>query len=96
MLRDSMVATASGRRAAMRRQLRDVQQRFDVPVLFCGESSAGGIVLSDFAGTRTNALRGLVIQPGLGLGGRAMATGSPCSCPGSARSRHRTGCACRG
>jgi DNA-binding CsgD family transcriptional regulator len=73
-----MAAAASSRRAAMGRQLRDVQQRFDIPVLFGGEGSSDGIVLSDFAGTRTNALRGLVIQQSLGLGGRAMVTGLPC------------------
>ncbi|MGH3192439.1 MAG: helix-turn-helix transcriptional regulator, partial [Streptosporangiaceae bacterium] len=47
-----------------------------LPVTFGGAVSRGGqsVRLTEFAGTRTGALRGLVITAGNGLGGRVLVT----------------------
>ncbi|MBV9445782.1 MAG: helix-turn-helix transcriptional regulator [Streptosporangiaceae bacterium] len=50
-----------------------------LPVAFGGAASGGGqsVRLTEFAGTRTGALRGLVITAGNGLGGRVLVTVRP-------------------
>lgn len=66
---------------AMRAELRAVSGRSDVPVLFGGEVSEGMLHLTEFFGTRTNGLKGLVIPPNSGLGGRVVLQGKPASVP---------------
>jgi len=46
---------------ALRAELRAVAARANVPVLFGGEVSASTLHLTEFFGTRTNGLKGLVI-----------------------------------
>ncbi|WP_027499329.1 helix-turn-helix transcriptional regulator [Rhodococcus sp. UNC363MFTsu5.1] len=73
---------------ALRAELRAVAGRANVPVLFGGEVSAGTLHLTEFFGTRTNGLKGLVIPPSSGLGGRVVLQRQPASVPdyGSAMS----------
>ncbi|RBM00575.1 helix-turn-helix transcriptional regulator [Glutamicibacter soli] len=59
--------------ALLERTLNTLAARTGFPVAFGGFAESGGTVLTSFAGTRTGALRGLVIQPGQGLGGLALA-----------------------
>lgn len=59
--------------ALLERTLNTLAARTGFPVAFGGFAESGGTVLTSFAGTRTCALRGLVIQPGQGLGGLALA-----------------------
>ncbi|MFE6859620.1 LuxR C-terminal-related transcriptional regulator [Nocardia sp. NPDC057668] len=62
---------------ALRAELRHIAAISRLPVVFGGEVSAGTLVLSEFVGTRTNSMRGLVVAPSSGLGGSAVATGRP-------------------
>ncbi|MFG1780975.1 LuxR C-terminal-related transcriptional regulator [Rhodococcus oryzae] len=73
---------------ALRAELRAVAARANVPVLFGGEVSASTLHLTEFFGTRTNGLKGLVIPPNSGLGGRVVLQRQPVSVPdyGSAMS----------
>jgi DNA-binding CsgD family transcriptional regulator len=56
-----------------------IRRATGLPVAFGGAVSAGGrtLRLTDFAGTLTHALNGLLITPGNGLGGRVVATARP-------------------
>src|SRR4051812_38011652 len=56
-----------------------LQRVTGLPVAFGGAVSAEGrtMRLTDFAGTVTTALNGLVIMAGKGLGGRVVATARP-------------------
>ncbi|MEC3952597.1 LuxR C-terminal-related transcriptional regulator [Nocardia sp. CDC153] len=62
---------------ALRAELRALAAVSDLPVVFGGAVHAGTLVLSEFVGTRTNAMRGLVVAPSSGLGGSVVATGKP-------------------
>ena len=64
---------------ALRAELRLVAGHTDVPVLFGGEVHDGTLHLSEFLGTRTGGLRGLVVPASSGLGGRAAHLRRPAS-----------------
>ncbi|UGT63713.1 LuxR C-terminal-related transcriptional regulator [Nocardia asteroides] len=64
---------------ALRAALRLVAREAGVPVAFGGEIARDALLLSEFVGTTTNALRGLTVLRMSGLGGQVMASGSPAS-----------------
>lgn len=67
---------------ALRAELRRLSSEGGVPVLFGGEVHGGVdgvLLLSEFVGTRTNLLRGLVVRPSSGLGGASLVAGRPLS-----------------
>jgi DNA-binding CsgD family transcriptional regulator len=64
---------------ALRAELRHVATEGSMPVLFGGEIQGNTLLLSEFIGTRTGLLRGLVIRPRSGLGGASMVAGRPLS-----------------
>lgn len=63
----------------LRAELRQLATRGGIPVLFGGEVHGDGLVLSEFVGTRTGLLRGVVVRPSSGLGGASMVAGRPLS-----------------
>ncbi len=62
---------------ALRAELRRIAQSSGVPVVFGGEISAHTLHLSEFHGTRTRGLDGLLIPTRSGLGGRVMDQRAP-------------------
>ena len=62
---------------AVRAELRRVAVEGGVPVLFGGEVQGDALLLSEFVGTRTGLLRGLVVRSNSGLGGASMVEGRP-------------------
>ncbi|WP_194818979.1 LuxR C-terminal-related transcriptional regulator [Nocardia sp. XZ_19_385] len=63
---------------AMRGELRLVARDSAAPVVFGGAVLAGDVLmLSEFLGTRTRGLHGLLIPPASGLGGRVVALRQP-------------------
>ncbi|MEE2033150.1 LuxR C-terminal-related transcriptional regulator [Rhodococcus chondri] len=60
---------------ALRGELRRTASHAQIPVVFAGEVHHGRLHLSEFVGTRTTGLAGVVVPPRAGLGGRAMAEG---------------------
>ncbi|MFC8042256.1 LuxR C-terminal-related transcriptional regulator [Nocardia sp. NPDC057353] len=64
---------------ALRAALRLVAGEAGVPVAFGGEVARDALLLSEFVGTTTNALRGLTVLRMSGLGGQVMDTGAPAS-----------------
>lgn len=57
----------------MQRTLGALAARTGFPVAFGGFCGPAGTVLTTFAGTRTGTLNGLLVEPGEGLGGLALA-----------------------
>ncbi len=64
---------------ALRAELRQVAALSGMPVVFGGEVRDGALVLSEFFGTRTVAMRGLIVSPTSGVGGAAVASRRPTS-----------------
>jgi len=64
---------------ALRAELRQVSSLSGMPVVFGGEVCDGALILSEFFGTRTAAMRGLVVSPTSGVGGAAVASRRPTS-----------------
>lgn len=64
---------------ALRSELRRVAAASGMPVVFGGEVSDGLLTLSEFFGTRTVAMRGLLVSPTSGVGGAAVASRRPTS-----------------
>lgn len=62
---------------AVRAELRRVAGEAGVPVLFGGEVHDEALLLTEFVGTRTGGLRGLVVRSRSGLGGASMVAGRP-------------------
>lgn len=62
----------------LRATLRAAARRTGLPVVFAGPADRGRIVLTDFLGTTTSALRGVTVRSGTGLGGKALAMEKPC------------------
>src|SRR4051794_29019839 len=62
---------------ALRAILRRLRANIEVPVLFGGMVTEDNPVLTELFGMRTSSLRGLVIRPNAGLGGRAAVDGVP-------------------
>jgi LuxR family transcriptional regulator, regulator of acetate metabolism len=60
---------------ALRAELRQVAAASGLPVVFGGEVRAGTLLLSEFLGTRTSAMRGLLVRPDSGVGGAAVVSG---------------------
>lgn len=61
----------------LRAALRQVRQRAHVPFALGGPVRDGRLRILELAGARTNALRDTRVGPGIGLGGRVLATGTP-------------------
>lgn len=68
---------AVDRREALRRTLADLQRTTGLPVVFGGLVGGAAMPLLDFRGTRTNALQGVVVKAGTGLGGSVITAGRP-------------------
>ncbi|WP_024799578.1 LuxR C-terminal-related transcriptional regulator [Nocardia sp. BMG51109] len=64
---------------ALRAELRQVATASGLPVVFGGQVHEQTLVLSEFLGTRTSAMRGLAVSPSSGVGGAAVATKRPTS-----------------
>lgn len=64
---------------ALRAAMRDVRAEAGVPILFGGEVLDGALMLTEFLGTRTAGLRGLVVRPHSGLGGATVVARRPLS-----------------
>ncbi|WP_280264734.1 helix-turn-helix transcriptional regulator [Nocardia wallacei] len=64
---------------ALRAEMRQVAAVSGMPVVFGGQVHAGTLVLSEFLGTRTSAMRGLAVSPASGVGGAAVASRRPTS-----------------
>lgn len=64
---------------ALRAELRAVAAATGLPVTFGGEVQDGMLLLSEFFGTRTAAMRGLVVRPSAGLGGASLVAHRPLS-----------------
>ena len=66
------------RRSAFRAILAALPESVGIDVAFIGEVDADGkMVLGHAVHTRTDAVNGLVVPPGVGLGGRVLRTGQP-------------------
>ncbi|MFI5777546.1 response regulator transcription factor [Nocardia sp. NPDC051570] len=64
---------------ALRAELRQVAGVSGMSVVFGGQVYEGTLILSEFFGTRTSAMRGLAVSPASGVGGAAVATMRPAS-----------------
>lgn len=65
---------------AIRAALSRLRRTTEVPVAFAGMTGEGrGFRITEMTGTTTQALRGLAIAPGNGLGGKAVALARPAS-----------------
>ncbi|MFC9895096.1 response regulator transcription factor [Nocardia sp. NPDC127579] len=63
---------------ALRAELRRIVGELAVPVAFGGVVRSDAVLkLSEFVGTRTRGLHGLLVAPASGLGGRVVALGRP-------------------
>ncbi|MGW6336327.1 response regulator transcription factor [Nocardia rhamnosiphila] len=62
---------------ALRAEIRRLAAVAGVPVIFGGEVSADTLRLTEFAGVRTNGLRGLSVTRASGLGGRVVDSRRP-------------------
>ena len=66
------------RTTAFRAILAGLPDTAGIDVAFIGEVDAhGNVVLGHAVHTRTDAVKGIVVPPGVGLGGRVLATGRP-------------------
>src|SRR5690625_252614 len=61
----------------MRACIRRLTREIDMPVFFGGMAVEGSPVLNEVSGMRTDNIRGLRIDPGLGLGGRVLTESRP-------------------
>jgi len=73
----TMVATGVG--SDLDRALAAVQERSGFAVVFAGRVRSGTLRISNLRGNRSEALRGLSLPPGVGLGGKATTLGRPVS-----------------
>ena len=62
----------------LRSAVRDAARRTGLPVVFGGAVDRGRLVLTDFVGTTTGSLKGVVVRRGAGLGGKVMSIDKPC------------------
>jgi hypothetical protein len=73
----------------MRAALLRLRRVTGLPVAFGGLSGEGAqLRIAELTGAATAALRGLVIRPGSGLGGRTMALSRPCAVTDYPSARH--------
>ncbi|WFR71064.1 helix-turn-helix transcriptional regulator [Prescottella defluvii] len=73
------VATRLDVDSDLNRALAAAQERSGLAVVFAGRVRSGTLRISNLRGNRSEALRGLSLPPGIGLGGRATALGRPVS-----------------
>ncbi|CQD16981.1 LuxR family transcriptional regulator [Mycolicibacterium conceptionense] len=66
---------------AVRAELRRMATDTGLPLAFGGEVHEDTLLLSEFFGTRTGAMRGLAVLPRAGLGGASVVTRRPISVP---------------
>ncbi|CDZ88699.1 LuxR C-terminal-related transcriptional regulator [Rhodococcus ruber] len=71
---------------ALRGELRRTAAEALIPVVFAGEVRDGNLHLTEFFGTRTNALEGVVVPPRAGLGGLVVDRARPATVPDYGRS----------
>jgi DNA-binding CsgD family transcriptional regulator len=64
---------------AVRAELRTMATDTGLPLTFGGEVHGDVLLLSEFFGTRTGAMRGLAVRPSAGLGGATMVVQRPIS-----------------
>lgn len=64
---------------AVRAALRQMATITELPLTFGGEVHSGTLLLTEFFGTRTSAMRGLAVRPSAGLGGATMVARRPIS-----------------
>ncbi|MFJ1457422.1 response regulator transcription factor [Nocardia sp. N2S4-5] len=64
---------------ALRAELRRVAVDSRMPVVFGGQVHGETLILSEFFGTRTAAMRGLAVSPSSGVGGAAVSSRRPTS-----------------
>lgn len=73
------VAAGFDASSALDRTLALAQRRSGFDVVFAGRVRSGTLRISNLRGNRCEALRGLSLPPGVGLGGRATTLGRPVS-----------------
>lgn len=73
------VATRLDAGSDLDRALETAQERAGFAVAFAGRVRSGTLRISNLRGNRSEALRGLALPPGVGLGGRATTLGRPVS-----------------
>lgn len=66
---------------AVRAELRQMASATGLPLTFGGEVHDGTLLLTEFFGTRTAAMRGLAVRPSAGLGGATVVARRPISVP---------------
>ncbi|WP_372517166.1 helix-turn-helix transcriptional regulator [Mycolicibacterium frederiksbergense] len=66
---------------AVRAELRQMATGTGLPLTFGGEVHEDTLLLSEFFGTRTGAMRGLAVRPSAGLGGVTVVSRRPTSVP---------------
>ena len=66
---------------ALRAELRHLATETSLPLAFGGEVHGDTLLLSEFLGTRTGAMRGLAVRPSAGLGGATLVARRPLSVP---------------
>ncbi|SDI99657.1 regulatory protein, luxR family [Rhodococcus triatomae] len=71
---------------ALRGEIRRIAAAQVAPVVFGGSVADGALQLTEFAGTRTNGLRGLLVPPRTGLGGCVVESLAPAAVPDYGRS----------
>lgn len=71
---------------AVRAELRHMATDTGLPMVFGGEVHEDTLLLSEFFGTRTGAMRGLAVRPSAGLGGASVVMRRPISVPDYRRS----------
>ena len=64
---------------AVRAELRRMAAETGLPMAFGGEVHGDTLLLSEFFGTRTGAMRGLAVRPSAGLGGATLVARRPIS-----------------
>lgn len=75
---------------AVRAELRQMASATGLPLTFGGEVHDGTLLLTEFFGTRTAAMRGLAVRPSAGLGGATVVARRPISVPDYRRSSNIT------
>ncbi len=75
---------------AVRAELRQMAHATGLPLTFGGEVHDGTLLLTEFFGTRTAAMRGLAVRPSAGLGGATVVARRPISVPDYRRSSNIT------
>ncbi|ULN46754.1 LuxR C-terminal-related transcriptional regulator [Mycolicibacterium goodii] len=75
---------------AVRAELRQMAGTTGLPLTFGGEVHDGTLLLTEFFGTRTAAMRGLAVRPSAGLGGATVVARRPISVADYRRSSNIT------